>query len=595
MVQQINKKLDENFTEFAGSTPTTPGFFGPIRRFFASFFASPAAKELEQEMDTGVATTEGGDTITNTEVNKDPFEGHAAGSRSSTAILAQGEYNRRKRYRDYEEMDGYPEIAAAFDIYADDASQRGPKNEKWKIKSESEMVVKEVESLFETIRLERFLWDIIRNSCKFGDCFLELVLDVTKPEQGLKKLKVLDPTYIIRIENKYGYLKKFLQEIPKDDNDYGYNSFDQNPSKYIDLDKNQIIHFRLHTSDPNFYPYGKSIVAACHSTFRSLRMMEDAMMIYRLSRAPERRIFYIDTGALPTSKAEAYVERVKQNFKKQAYYNSSKGTVDARYNPPSVDEDFYVPMRQGSTSKIDTLPGAQNLGDIDDVRYFQNKLLAMLKIPKDYIVEKDKSPERKANLSQLDVKFARAIKRVQMNVEVGLENIAKRHLQLKGYPSRLIKELRIELPEPSDMSAKRKLDLDEQKTRVIQAVKGLQLFSNKEIYRQYYDMSEDEIERIMTELEQEQEEMAQKQAEQGMMPGMGGPPQPGQAPPGGNAGYGEAGGQEPQENNPNSQKEGRSFVLSKLSRYITEEKDREILDRAIEKTQESLVEIKNRD
>jgi hypothetical protein len=195
----------------------------------------------------------------------------------------------------------------------------------------------------------------------------------------------------------------------------------------------------------------------------------------------------------------------------------------------------------------------------------------------------------------LDVKFARAIKRVQMNVEVGLENIAKRHLQLKGYPSRLIKELRIELPEPSDMSAKRKLDLDEQKTRVIQAVKGLQLFSNKEIYRQYYDMSEDEIERIMTELEQEQEEMAQKQAEQGMMPGMGGPPQPGQAPPGGNAGYGEAGGQEPQENNPNSQKEGRSFVLSKLSRYITEEKDREILDRAIEKTQESLVEIKNRD
>lgn len=578
-----DNKLNEGFTEFAGSTPPNPSIFGPISRFFAKFFATPAAKHLEREMDDGIPTEEGGDTIISTDTNKDPYDGVAAGSRTSSVILAQGEYNRRKRYKDYEEMDGYPEISAAYDIYADDASQRGPKNERWRIKSESEMVVKEIETLFETLKIERYLWDIIRNTAKFGDCFLELVLDVKKQDQGLKKIKVLDPTYIIRVENQYGYLKKFLQEIPQPGDNYGSNSYDEKPAKYIDLNKNQIVHFRLHTSDPNFYPYGKSIAAACHSTFRALKMMEDAMMIYRLSRAPERRIFYIDTGALPASKAEMFIERLKQKFKKERYYNNAKGTVDARFNPPSVDEDYYVPVRQGSNTKIETLPGAQNLGEIEDVRYYLNKLLAALKIPKDYIVEKDKSPERKANLSQLDVKFARAVKRLQMNIEVGLENIAKRHLQLKGFPASLIKDLKIELPEPSDMSAKRKLDLDEQKTRVIQAVKGLQLFSNKEIYRQYYDMSEEEIERTMDELDKEMEEQAEKQAAQGMQPGMGGPPGTGQPPPGGGPGYGEAGGQEPKENNPNSQMESKRNVLNKLSKYITEGTDQAILNRAKQK------------
>ena len=122
-----------------------------------------------------------------------------------------------------------------------------------------------------------------------------------------------------------------------------------------------------------------------------------------------------------------------------------------------MDEDFFVPVRQGSQTKIETLPGAQNLGEVDDVKYFRDKLLASLKIPKDYIVEKDGSPERKANLSQLDVKFARVIMRVQNAVEIGLESIAKRHLQLKGFPQSVIEDLRIELPEPSDMFIRFKL------------------------------------------------------------------------------------------------------------------------------------------
>jgi hypothetical protein len=294
-------------------------------------------------------------------------------------------------------------------------------------------------------------------------------------------------------------------------------------------------------------------------------------MIYRLSRAPERRIFYIDTGNLPTSKAEMFMERIKAKFKKEKYYNATKGTVDARHNPLSMDEDFFVPTKNGRGTKIDTLPGAQNLGEIEDVRYYRDKLLAALKIPKDYVVEKDKSPERKANLSQLDVKFARTILRVQTNVESGLENIAKRHLQLRGFPASLIKDLRIHLPEPSDMSEKRKLDIDEQKTRVIQAVQGLGLLSKKQIYREYFDMTDEEVERMLDEIDEERDKEMQREQER-VATGLGA--QEGQPAP--------SGGQELAQGAAPAQESNTKYV-DFLRNRIDEEEHKEILERIVNK------------
>ena len=352
--------------------------------------------------------------------------------------------------------------------------------------------------------------------------------------------------------------------------------------RYIDLDKHQIVHFRLHTSDPVFYPYGKSIAAMCHRTFRSLRMMEEAMMIYRLSRAPERRIFYVDTGNLPTSKAEMFIERLKHKFKKERFYNSSRDTVDARFNPMTMDEDYYVPTKNGKGTKIDTLPGAQNLGEIEDVKYYRDKLLAALKIPKDYIVEKDQSPERKANLSQLDVKFARTIQRIQIDIETGLENVAKRHLQLKGYPASLIQKLRIKLPEPSDMSAKRKLDIDEQKVRVVQAVQGLQLFPKETIYKEFYDMTEEEIRRTMELMEKEQQKAAEMQAQQQAAAAPPGAPQ------GAGPGYGEAGGQEGAENVPPTANENKEYAFNYLINSNIDESTKAVLERIVEKQKQKI-------
>jgi len=317
----------------------------------------------------------------------------------------------------------------------------------------------------------------------------------------------------MRIEDKFGYLKTFIQEVPQ--STYNTGDWHTTKSTYIELDKNQIVHFRLQTSDPKYYPYGKSIMAGAIRVYRSLKLMEDAMLVYRLSRAPERRIFYVDVGNLPASKAEAFLETMKTRFKKEKFHN--QGKVDARYNPLAVDEDFFVPVRGNQGTKIDTLPGAQNLGEVDDVKYFRDKLLATLKIPKDYIVEYDKSPERKANLSQLDVKFARVIQRIQDCVSKGLASVAKKHLELIGQPKSVIKNIEIELPDPSDVFIKRKLEIDEAKARVVQAVVGTGLFPTDHIYKEFYDMTDTEIEMLKEELQKEQDKMAQKEAEQAAM------------------------------------------------------------------------------
>ena len=577
MADKVEDNIEESgYTNFGGTENRAGSYYtptGPIGKFFAKFFATKAQVPAAAAIDSKV-TPETGDTVISTQVIKDePVDGApAVGGVSRNPILPQLELNRRRRYKDYEEMDEYPEIGAAFDIYADDSTQRGLRGERWAVKSDNDMVVDEVETFFDTIRLDKLLWDIIRNTVKYGDCFTELILDVNKPQEGVKKIKILNPNWILRVENEFGYLKKFLQEIPNMESlqyaEVGQSNVNR-PVKYIELDKNQIVHFRLHTSDPIFYPYGKSIAALCHRVFRSLKMMEDAMMIYRLSRAPERRIFYVDTGNLPTSKAEMFIERLKQKFKKEKFYNSPKGTVDSRYNPMSMDEDFFVPTKNGRGTKIETLPGATNLGEIEDVRYYRDKLLAGLKIPKDYIVEKEQSPERKANLSQLDVKFARTIQRVQIDIETGLENMAKRHLQLRGFPASVIKNLKIKLPEPSDMSEKRKLDVDEQKTRVIQAVQGLNLFSKESIYREFYDMTEDEIRRMKSEIEGEQQQEQQDQQAMGAGPGPG-----------------EAGGQEPAENAPPTANESVEYALKFVADTAIDEKAKEVLQRIVEKQQQ---------
>ena len=478
---------------------------GYMSKIFAKFFATQAQNKI---LSSGDPRRFEGDVIVDPKAMNNIAEPLWSYTRG-LPFIPESELNRKRRYDEYEKMDDYPEITAALDIYADDSTQKDLRNKRWKVESESIEAIEEVEKLFERIKLDKYYWDLVRGTCKFGDSFVEVIANGNSMEDGIRRIKVLNPYYIMRIEDKFGYLKTFIQEIPKTNTTGDWQSSN---SSYIELDKNQIVHFRLQTSDPKYYPYGKSILSGAIRVFRSLKLMEDAMLVYRLSRAPERRIFYVDIGNLPAGKAEAFLETMKTRFKKEKFHNNNQ--VDGRYNPLAVDEDFFIPVRGNQGTKVDTLKGAENLGEVDDVKYFRDKLLATLKIPKDYIVEYDKSPERKANLSQLDVKFARVIQRIQDCVCMGFTDIARKHLSMVGYPLSITNKVRISLPSPSDVFIKRKLEIDEAKARVVQAVVGTGLFPMDHIYKEFYDMTDTEIEILKKELEKDQKKAADQEAEQ---------------------------------------------------------------------------------
>tara|TARA_R110001583_G_scaffold34637_1_gene115981 strand:+ start:1378 stop:3027 length:1650 start_codon:yes stop_codon:yes gene_type:complete len=541
MASEIDKdqNLNESITSFPN--PNNTGHLQPATGkssgFFGKFFSTRGRKPKRGGRLSG-------DTLKAVDLFSDlPGIGISKGM----VHMPQIEYDKKKRYADYEKMDEYPEIGAALDIYADDGTQKHLNGDVLHINTASQAVKLELESFIKNTNLRQYIWDIFRNVAKYGDCFVENIVDLNNTSAGIQRLKVLNPNYITRVENQYGYLQKFMQEVPDVRSGGGMMDAGANTNgsgKFLDLNKDQISHFRIHTSDPNFYPYGKSIVFPAINAWRSLKLMEDAMLIYRLARAPERRVFYVDTGNLPTSKVEMYMERLKQKFKKEKFFDPTSGQINERYNPLSTDEDFFVPVKgKGNGTKIETLPGAQNLGETDDVKYFRDKLLAALKVPQDFIVEKEQSPERKSNLSQLDIKFSRAVGRIQREVETSLNLMVKRHLTLRGFDKNLTNAVEVLLCPPSDLQEKRRLELDEMKTRVVQAVKGLEMFPPEYIYENYFQMNENEIKQIedrMSEIQEEQAEaeMQQMQAQQEAM----GVPEPGSELGGAEMGGGEAAG-----------------------------------------------------
>ena len=507
MDENVNNKVNENYgsTEFPSQTTygdDAPGYRGKFFAFFQKAFNKktpgrpPAQPPLAGDAKSAA-----------TEAPEDFAGGY--GKSTGAHAMPRVEKERRRRYSDYERMDQESEVGAALDIYSDDATQENTKEELFEITTDNEVLKREVNRFITQCRLDKYIWDIVRNTAKYGDCFVENVVDLNNTKAGIMRLKILNPNFIYRVEDKYGYLKEFLQEIPdkRSHSDYSQTFMpDKKKKNIIKLSKDQLVHFRRMTSDADYYPYGKGILAYGVRVFKSLMLMEDAMLIYRIQRAPERRAFYLETGNLPQSKVEAFVERIKNKFKKQSMWNPGSNSIDSQYNPLTVDEDFFIPIRNGQGTKIDVLPGAQNLGETDDVHYFRDKLLAALKVPKDFIVEKDKSPERKANLSQLDVKFAKAVQRLQRDVEVGLNVLLRRHLTLVGFPKSLIESVEMKLTSPSDMFEKRRLEVDEQKVRIVQAVKGLMLFDDEYLYKQYFQFTDAEVEEMKDRVKKQQEQ-----------------------------------------------------------------------------------------
>jgi hypothetical protein len=315
-------------------------------------------------------------------------------------------------YTDYEAMDTDAIISSALDIYSDESTLKNDIGNVLTIKTDNDNIRKILQNLFyDILNIEYNLWPWVRNLCKYGDHYL--YLDI-KDGLGVTNVVPLSPYEMQRDEGtdpEHIYMTKFIYEGP-----LGKGEF----QNY------EIAHFRL-IGDTNFLPYGKSMLEGARKLYKQLVLMEDAMLIHRIMRAPEKRIFKIDIGNIPPAEVDQYMQNIMNQMKKTPVVNEQTGQYNLRYNMQNILEDFYLPVRGGQAgTAIETLPGLQYQA-IEDVEYLKGKIFAALKIPKAFLGY-DEGLEGKATLAALDIRFARTIERIQRIVVSELTKIAIAHL-----------------------------------------------------------------------------------------------------------------------------------------------------------------------
>ncbi|HIL26378.1 MAG TPA: hypothetical protein EYG21_03150 [Nitrospinaceae bacterium] len=361
----------------------------------------------------------------------------------SSTLSAYGAFDRMARYSDFSEMEATPEIASALDIYSEETASADEKGTVLHIYSENRKIRELLRTLFyDTLNLDFNLTMWVRNLCKYGDFFL---FNDVSPEFGVIGAY---PVPISEIEREEGY-------DPDDPTAVRFRWMTQGNQV---LENWQITHFRLLANDA-FLPYGSSVLDPARRIWRQLILIEDAMLVYRVIRAPERRVFYIDIGNVPPENAAEYLEQARASLKTNPVINKSDGRVDLRYNPLSVDEDYFIPVRGGdSGTKIESLAGGQNTAAIEDVEYIQKKMFAALKIPKAYLGY-DEDIGAKATLAQEDIRFSRTIARIQKTVISELNKLAMIHLYAHGFTGEDLIDFELKLSNPSSIAQQQKLEL----------------------------------------------------------------------------------------------------------------------------------------
>jgi hypothetical protein len=271
----------------------------------------------------------------------------------------------------------------------------------------------------------------------------------------------------------------------------------------------QVTHMRLTSYENIFHPYGRSILNGSRKHFKQLRLMEDAAIIYRLTRAPEKRIFTIPVGQIPTHEVPNYIERIASRFKKKRFFDPATGDVNERWHPLIQEDDFWLPQRpDGTGPKVDTLPGAENLDQIADIEYFKKKMISGLKIPFSRVGIGEPGENDSKALAQVAPEFAKAVQWVQREVIMGLKKVAVVHLALKGYSERDIKSFSLSMTASSAIDELYRIETWSSRADVIDALKGTELFPDEWILRRFTDMTDDEIEEVQEKKAQAAEEAA---------------------------------------------------------------------------------------
>lgn len=474
-------------------------------------------KELNQTFDSGVAN-----------YNEALMYGNMYGTENQLLTGLNASENRANYYQVFDQMDGCPFIHRGLQVIADDACQKNIDGDTVKVYSDDEDIKEILEKLFhERLNLNKELWSIFFETCKLGDNFYEVIPDSYEHPTEISRIRYLDPRKTNRIE-KNGKLAFYTYRTDLDTSDYSTGINNDNKAKQeviYKLQPWQVIHFKI--TDKKFAPYGGSLLSPGVQAYRRYSMLEDAMLVYRLARVPERRVIKVDIGNLSTAEGMRAIQKIKDNNRAHSILDE-KGNIQKNAVALSLLDDMYIPVREGqSGTEVTTLQPGVGLNNIDDIRHFRDEILWILNIPPEYLgFTSDQgggAMAGKGSLAMQDVKFARFIERIQYYVEEGLTKIAAIELFFKKKKKADLKNFKLELTPPSNVKEIMDIEYLNQKINLVSAMLGTQLFPKDFILKYVMKMSRKEISDINLQRDIEASTLA-AQANMGGDMGMGGMP-----------------------------------------------------------------------
>jgi hypothetical protein len=421
---------------------------------------------------------------------------------ASTSLYGQQfnlnyQYLRTYLYSDYDLMDTDAIVASALDIISDECSLKNDMGEVLQIKSSDEDIQKILYNLFyDVLNIEFNLWSWTRQMCKYGDFFLKLEISekfgvynvIPYSAYHIERKENFDP------ENPSKVVFTYNPEGIYGGSSSGYYTTPNNNSNSntIEFDNYEVAHFRL-LSDVNYLPYGRSYLEPGRKLFKQYSLMEDAMLIHRIVRAPEKRIFYINVGSIPPNEVENFMQKTISTMKRTPFMDQKTGDYNLKYNMQNVMEDFYIPIRgNDQATKIDTTKGLEYAA-IEDVEYLREKLFAALKVPKAFMGY-DENLSGKATLAAEDIRFGRTIDRIQRILISELYKIALIHLYAQGYRDEQMTNFELDLTTPSIIYDQEKIALMKEKVDLAGQMMENKLFPTDWIYEHVFHFSEDQYE-----------------------------------------------------------------------------------------------------
>jgi hypothetical protein len=396
---------------------------------------------------------------------------------------------RLQLYSDYEAMDYDSLIAPALDIISEESTLKNEYGDVLMIKSSNENVKRVLHNLFyDVLNIEFNLPSWVRQMCKYGDFYLHLQIS---EKFGIYNVLPLSVYQVVREEGTDPENPSYVRFVLDPNGLSQSQTYTARKSDQMALESYEVAHFRL-LSDANYLPYGRSYLEPARKVFKQLILMEDAMLIHRIMRAPEKRVFYMNVGGIPPNEIDSFMEKTVAKMKKTPYIDQATGDYNLKFNVQNMTEDFYIPVRGNDAStKIETTKGLEYDGT-QDIEYLKNRMLAALKIPKAFLGY-DENLEGKSTIAALDIRFARTIERLQRTIVSELQKIALVHLYTQGFTDADLVDFELKLTGPSIIFEQEKVELYKSKVELSNSILDKKILSTDFIYKNIFNLSDQEM------------------------------------------------------------------------------------------------------